>query len=395
MKTRPALLLLPTLLALSACQANPGLGKLRASRLAEGGPAAAAAPAAPARQAAPTAVLIGTAMLPTGPFGDAELKAFLPGSTRPLVSGKLGANGRFVVALDGQVPVGGPVKLVATSKGQSLATVGLVAAGAGNLVGQDGATLIGPDGSSLIAAGAGNLVAAGGGNMIAAGAGNMIAAGAGNFAPPHFGVLATPSQANLTLATTLAVAALGPRLDAAGGATYLGGGGVVGDAAAAIQQAFERFTLAAAEALDAGGGTSLIEDVLGSVAADGTPALDPAVGKALSQELGDDFLAAARDLADALRDAVASGGKDTGGDDGLSFGDAQAEGTGEDPAGPLPGGSSGGAATGGAGGVDSAGGDGGTGGAGGSEDTGPGESSGTVTIHGQFAQPVPQSSTKP
>src|SRR5687768_11727100 len=40
--------------------------------------------------------------------------------------------------------------------GKVLAPAGMVAAGAGNLVGSDGGSLIGPDGASIVAAGGGN-----------------------------------------------------------------------------------------------------------------------------------------------------------------------------------------------------------------------------------------------
>lgn len=46
-------------------------------------------------------------------------------------------------------------------------SLGMVAAGGGNLIGPDGASLIGNDAGSLVAAGGGNLVAAGGGNAVA------------------------------------------------------------------------------------------------------------------------------------------------------------------------------------------------------------------------------------
>lgn len=52
--------------------------------------------------------------------------------------------------------------------------LGMVAAGAGNLIGLDGATLIGNDAGSLVAAGAGNLIGNDAGSLVAAGAGNAV-----------------------------------------------------------------------------------------------------------------------------------------------------------------------------------------------------------------------------
>lgn len=55
------------------------------------------------------------------------------------------------------------------------APASLVAAGAGNIVGDDPSSLIAAGGLNLVAAGAGNIVAAGAGNIVAAGAGNLLA----------------------------------------------------------------------------------------------------------------------------------------------------------------------------------------------------------------------------
>lgn len=60
------------------------------------------------------------------------------------------------------------------------APASMVAAGGGNIVGEDASGLAASNGLSLVAAGAGNIVAAGAGNIVAAGGGNIIAAGAGN-----------------------------------------------------------------------------------------------------------------------------------------------------------------------------------------------------------------------
>jgi hypothetical protein len=63
---------------------------------------------------------------------------------------------------------------------EALAASGLVAAGGGNLVGNDGASLVAAGGGNLVAAGGGNLVGNDGASLVAAGGGNLVAAGGGN-----------------------------------------------------------------------------------------------------------------------------------------------------------------------------------------------------------------------
>lgn len=75
-----------------------------------------------------------------------------------------------------------PAPLVAAGAGNLIGNDAgsLVAAGAGNLIGEDGASLVAAGAGNLIGTDAGSLVAAGAGNLIGNDAGSLVAAGGGN-----------------------------------------------------------------------------------------------------------------------------------------------------------------------------------------------------------------------
>ncbi len=297
---------------LAACDSSPKGGKLGTAPVPVAAQAAAPTPT-PQPSAPAGSAVVGVAELPGGPFAGATVKAFRPGSTTPIATGLAGADGRFGLALGAAVPEGTLLKLVATQGDKTLAS--MVAAGAGNLVAAGA--------GNMVAAGAGNMVAAGAGNLVAAGAGNLVAAGAGNFTGPRFGVLAsTPGEVKLNVATTVAVAALGKRLESAAGATAGSDGDVLDDLVAKVLAAFEKFSDEAFEALAASGDDELAEALLSSLDANGNGTLNSTFADTLAasnEELKATFAAVADALGDALAAASAAGNEVTGGTGAITF----------------------------------------------------------------------------
>jgi hypothetical protein len=196
-----------------------------------------------------------------------------------------------------------------------------VASGCPSISPDPGTSLISQSAAGVIAAGGGNVIAAGGGNVIAAGGGNVIAAGGGNYR-----VLAT-SDVHLDAATTLAVIALGDRLDAAMRAVQTNDGHVVTTALEAVLSAYTRLADTVASSLTGEGGSHLVEAVTRALDANGDGTLSES---AQSQVVGAiaDFKAAftqsASELGVAIQTAASSGGTPTGGSDGVSFGGVSA-----------------------------------------------------------------------
>lgn len=382
-------------MAIAGCKSSPSQARLRTAAGSLPETAASSVPATPAPAATPRATigLLGIAELPGGVLAGADLKVFKPGSAIPVATGKTRADGAFVVDLAGKaVPDGALLKIVATRDGQSLA--GIVAAGGMHLIGNDGGTLVAAGGLNVVPTNAGaligndgsTLVAAGGGNLVAAGGGNLVAAGGGNYrllaAPPR-------GELRLSIATTIAVAVLGKRLDGALGAAYKGDKMVEG-AVDQVMAAYGQFAAASKKSLEGDGAEALVARVVASVGDNGAIDLPADVVKdlaALSGELRQAFVTAAEALGTAIATAVLGGGQVTGGTEPASFGDALA-GQVNLPAAP-PAGSGGGTAGGGSSTGGSNDDDFGADGAD-DEDSDVDLSNGSVTIRGNFNPPSPQ-----
>jgi hypothetical protein len=93
----------------------------------------------------------------------------------------ISAGGDNLELTDKLVPAGGGKYTTTSGAGLADKTFGVIACGAGNLIGQDGAgvvacgagNLIGQDGAGVVAAGAGNLIGQDGAGVVACGAGNI------------------------------------------------------------------------------------------------------------------------------------------------------------------------------------------------------------------------------
>lgn len=381
---RPIALATAALVVLAACESPRKGGRLGVTAAAVPARAPAAPAPGPSSDAAPASAVVGVAELPSGPFAGATIKAFRPGSTTPVATGTAGADGTFGLAL-GAVPEGTLLKLVATQGDKTMAS--MVAAGAGNLVAAGA--------GNLVAAGAGNLVAAGAGNMVAAGAGNLVAAGAGNYkGASRFTLLAgQPGVAKVNVATTIAVAVLGMRLEGAAGATSSEDGDVLDALVAKVLAAFETFSEEAFDALAAAGDDAFAEALLTTLDADGNGTLPDAMAQTLAEgneELRATFNEVAAALGEALADALAQGGEDLGGGGEFSFAGETAEGVdtsgGDDGSGDPTG--DGTPQTG-----DDDGSSGGGGDDGADDEEELTESNGAVTIVGNFEPPSPAGPT--
>lgn len=220
--------------------------------------------------------LIGLAEIAGKAFDGAKVKVFRQGEE--IATGMTGADGRFGIGLSG-VPAGVPLKVVATKNGQTLATLAV----------------------------------------------------AGPAPSAYRGVLQSGfADVRLTPASTLAMLALGKRLEAALDAAVARDGRVLDRPLATALAAFRQME-AAAESLTVGAAQSLQDAILSGLNGNGQGALAGDVAKQLTAAapgLRAVFVAAADQLGAAIKEAIALS-KDPlppNAEDTASFGEAESRG---------------------------------------------------------------------
>ncbi|MFN3430763.1 MAG: hypothetical protein ACK46X_12500 [Candidatus Sericytochromatia bacterium] len=293
--------------------------------------------------------LSGSADIGGIPFANAEVKVFQPGQATPIATGRTGADGQFNLTL-GQVISAGGGNVISAGGGNVISAGGgnVISAGGGNVISAGGGNVISAGGGNVISAGGGNVISAGGGNVISAGGGNLIGAGAplkvvatkdgatlaaigvagvisagggnvisaggGNVISAggmNYRTLQAPRRVQMNAATTLAVVALGNRLEGALRASVRKDGVAIDSVVAEVLKAFDQLTGSVGKTLGAGGSDSLVASVTRALDPNGQGQLEATAQQQLNQlapEFRAAFIAAADGIGQAITTAVQSGG---------------------------------------------------------------------------------------